>query len=109
MKNLEEEQRKMRERMRTAKPKKTPMERSSQRNSSKTNDIEALLKILRFLVGEWSFGHYLCEVSRILIKKIMGNGGQGRLPSVIHLTLRLPEQQTKIRCGRRSVLFPTVF
>jgi cell division protein FtsB len=52
MKNLEEEQRKMRERMRAAKPKKTPMERSSQRNSSETSDIEALLKKIETLEAE---------------------------------------------------------
>jgi len=52
MKNLEEEQRKMRERMRAAKPKKTPMGRGSQRNSSETNEIEALLKKIETLEAE---------------------------------------------------------
>jgi hypothetical protein len=64
MKNLEEEQRKMRERMRTAKPKKTPMERSSQRNSSKTNDIEALLKRIETLEAENASLRYQLSVFR---------------------------------------------
>jgi hypothetical protein len=52
MKNLEEEQRQMRERMGAAQPKKTPMEHSSQRNSPETKDIEALLKRIETLEAE---------------------------------------------------------
>lgn len=64
MKNLEEEQRKMRERMHAAKPKKTAMQRNVQRNSSEAKDTETLLKRIETLEAENASLRHQLSVSR---------------------------------------------
>jgi predicted nucleic acid-binding Zn-ribbon protein len=52
MKNLQEEQREMRERMRAAKPKKASAERGSCVEPSETRDLQKLLKQIKILEAE---------------------------------------------------------
>jgi len=52
MRNLEEEQRKMRERMGAAKPKRASVERRSPAKTEEVTDVKALLKRIEVLESE---------------------------------------------------------
>lgn len=64
MENLEEEQRKMRERIHAAKLKKAPIQRGAQRNFSEVKDIETLLKRIETLEAENASLRHQLSVSR---------------------------------------------